>query len=70
MHEQWLTTKDAAKLVGYHVERIRELVREGRIIARKFGPVWQVSRESLLTYTRSMEEHGEKRGRKSQKYSL
>ncbi len=38
--DEWLTTSDAARCSGYHVERIRELIREGKIDARKFGPVW------------------------------
>jgi excisionase family DNA binding protein len=50
--EIWLTTAQAAKESGYHVERIRELIREGKITARKFGPVWAVNRESLLVYVR------------------
>jgi excisionase family DNA binding protein len=60
--EDWLTTSNAAQLSGYHVERIRELIREGKVKARKFGPVWAVSRESLLTYVRKMEVIGGKRG--------
>ena len=60
--EEWLTTADAARVTGYHVERIRELIREGKITARKFGPVWAVNRESLLAYVRQMEGAGVKRG--------
>jgi excisionase family DNA binding protein len=60
----WLTVKEAAKLSGYHPEHLRELIREGIILARKFGPVWAVSRESLLAYVRKMQESGEKRGPK------
>lgn len=43
--QSWLTTAEAAKESGYHVEQIRELIREGKVVARKFGPVWAVSRE-------------------------
>jgi excisionase family DNA binding protein len=60
----WLTVKEAAKLSGYHPEHLRELIREGIILACKFGPVWAVSRESLLAYVRKMQESGEKRGPK------
>ena len=61
----WLTTAEAAQLVGYHVERIRELVRDGKIQGRKFGPVWAVNRQSLLDYIREIGHQGRKRGRKS-----
>ncbi len=61
---EWLTINDAAKLVDYHPVRLRELVRAGKIEARKFGPVWAVNRESLLNFVRSQAEHGEKRGPK------
>jgi excisionase family DNA binding protein len=64
MDEKWLTTKDAARLVGYHIERIRELLREEKIVGRKFGPVWQVERDSLLTYVQQIETQGSKTGPK------
>lgn len=60
----WLTVNEAAKLSGYHPERIRELIRDNKIVAQKFSIVWQVSRESLLSYVSTMQKLGEKRGRK------
>ncbi len=61
---EWLTVNDAAKLSGYHPESIRELIRQGKIKARKFSIVYQVNRESLLAYIAKAKETGEKRGRK------
>jgi hypothetical protein len=61
---EWITTADAADISKYHPEHIRRLVREGRIDARKFGPVWQVSLKSLNSYLMSVEEKGGKRGPK------
>ena len=52
MAERWITTREAAQIAGYHPERIRELLREGKVRARKFGLVWQVHRLSLLGYRR------------------
>lgn len=60
----WITTKAAAELSGYHAERVRELLREGKVIGRKFGPIWQVNSASLLAYLREMQELGERRGPK------
>ncbi len=61
---EWLTVNDAAKLSGYHPESIRELIRQGKIEARKFSIVYQVNRESLLAYIANAKATGEKRGRK------
>ncbi len=63
--EKWLTTQQAAELAGYHPERIRELVRSGKVEARKFGPVWQIDRVSLLAYVRNAAKQGKKRGPKT-----
>ena len=62
--ERWLTTQQAAELGGYHPNYIRRLIREGEVKARKFGPVWQVDRASLLAYVRKVERAGAKRGPK------
>jgi excisionase family DNA binding protein len=60
----WLTVSEAAKLSGYHPERIRELIRDNKIVAQKFSIVWQVNRESLQAYLSKMQKIGKKRGRK------
>jgi len=62
--DDWLTTEQAAKLVRYHPEHIRELAREGRVKARKFGPVWMIDRASLLAYVEEIGAAGQRRGRK------
>lgn len=63
----WLTVNEAARLTGYHPETIRELIRQGRITARKIAIVWLVNRESLLSYQAQAQSSGEKRGRKPSK---
>ena len=60
----WLTVREAAKLSGYNADHLRELIRDGKIKARKFSIVWMVSRESLLAYLAKSQAMGEKRGRK------
>ncbi len=57
----WITTQEATELSGYHPERIRELVRAGKINARKFGPTWQVSKRSLLAYLQQAQKSNDKR---------
>jgi hypothetical protein len=65
MVEDWLTTSEAAKISNYHPERVRELLREGKVIGKKFGPIWQVSKTSLLEYLDKMEKRGKRRGPKA-----
>ena len=48
--DEWLTVQDAAKLSGYHAEYVRLLIRQGKLTAKKFGPVWAISKHSLLAY--------------------
>lgn len=61
MSETWLTTQEAADFSGYHVNYIRQIIRAKKIKARKFGPVWQVSKESLQTYLQTAEKSDDKR---------
>ena len=64
MVDDWITTREAAKLSGYNAEHIREMIRKGRIKGRKYFVVWQVSKSSFLSYLRMQERRGEKRGPK------
>jgi hypothetical protein len=64
MAEDWITTTEAAKISNYHPERIRELLREGKVEGRKFGPIWQVSKSSMRRYIKKMENLGKRRGPK------
>ena len=61
---EWITTKQAAELSGYHADHVRELLRAGKVEGRKFGEVWQIDRGSLLAYIRIVEKIGAKRGPK------
>ncbi len=59
--DDWLTIQEAASLTGYHAEYLRTLTREGKIIARKFGPVWAINKSSLLTYLKTAEKSPDRR---------
>jgi excisionase family DNA binding protein len=59
--DDWITTQEAAELSGYHPTYLRLLIREGHIPARKFGPLWQVSRKGLQDYLKAAEQSGDKR---------
>jgi len=58
---EWISISEAAKLSGYHPEYIRRLIRDGEIVAKKFSIVWQVSRESLVTYVENAKLKDDKR---------
>ena len=64
MAEEWLTVQQAAELSGYHPNYIRQIIRTGKVKARKFATVWQVSRTELIAYTRKTKKLGAKRGPK------
>ena len=62
--DDWLTTYDAARVSGYNPDYIRQLIRSNKVVGRKWGPSWQVSRHSLVTYIKHAEKQGERRGAK------
>ena len=62
--EDWLTTYEAVRISGYELDYIRKLIRANKIVGRKWGQSWQVSRVSLLEFLKSREQQGQKRGRK------
>ena len=62
--EDWLTTYEAADISGYELDYIRKLIRAQKLLGRKWGQSWQVSRQSLTEFINEREKQGEKRGRK------
>ena len=61
----YITTAEAAQQTGYTDAYIRELIKSGKVDAKKYGRSWMVSRASLLAHKRKSEKLGAKRGRKS-----
>jgi excisionase family DNA binding protein len=62
---EWLTTKQAAEMIGYNAEYIRKLAQSGRIPAQKLGRDWVIQRADLLAHVRSVGKKGHKRGPKT-----
>lgn len=61
-----ITTSEAAEITGYHINYIRQLIKVGKVDAQKFGPIWQVSRSSLLSYmSKAQESDDSRRGPKT-----
>ena len=61
MTDDWITTKEAIELSGYHPDHLRRLIRAGEVEAKKFGIVWQVNRKSLLDYLEEASQSPDKR---------
>ena len=59
--DEWLTIQQASKVSGYHAEYLRIIVRAGKVVAHKFGPVWAISKKSLLSYLKTAEKTGDRR---------
>ncbi len=43
-----ITTKEAADKLGVKVRQIQNLIKQGRLPARKFGRDWVINEEDLL----------------------
>ena len=59
--DDWITTKEAVEISGYHPVYLYELLRSKQIKARKFGPVWQISRSGLNAFMKASKESKDKR---------
>ena len=64
MSDEWITVREASQISGYNKEHLTRLIREGKIKAKKFSIVWQVSRKSIQAYIEKAEKLGNKRGPK------
>jgi excisionase family DNA binding protein len=64
LFDDWLTTEEAAKMSGYHIEYVRRLARSGIVTARKWGHEWMVDRQSFQEYLASEKKPGPKPGSK------
>lgn len=46
----YMTTNEAAEQLGYHVEHVRRMIREGDIKGQKVGNMWFVFKPSVSEY--------------------
>ena len=53
---QWITTTEAARLSGYTLDHIRDLIKNKRVKGQLWGRQWQVDRRSLLAYLEGKRE--------------
>lgn len=50
VRQEAFSTVEAAKIIGLHPERLRQLVRAGELPAARMGKSWRISRVALETY--------------------
>ena len=50
--EEWVTVKEASRIMRMTDRWVRELINKGELEARKLGNMWLVSRESIYEYLR------------------
>ena len=58
---EWITTAEAAELTGYSPHYVRRLMRNDRVMAKKWGNSWMINKRSLLSYKQRMNELGRAR---------
>lgn len=58
MMTDFLTTREAADLVGLKEDYVRDLAREGRILAERKANRYWVERGSILEYAERMKDLG------------
>ena len=48
----FVTTEEAARMLKFHVEHVRRLLREGDLQGAKMGTAWLVLKKSVEEYIR------------------
>ena len=51
----FVTTEEAARILQFHVEHVRRLLREGDLKGEKIGTAWLVLKKSVEDYIKETE---------------
>ena len=54
----YMSTEEAARKLGFHIDHVRRLLREGDLEGVKVGITWLVSRKSVDAYLKETEGLG------------
>ncbi len=57
---EWITSRQAAELIGVTTDHVAYLVRQGALSALRFGRVWMISRASAFAYAEMERRPGPK----------
>ena len=58
------TVAEAAERTGYNPDYLKRLIRNGKIEAEKFGPMYLIRTESLNAYIANLKPHDGRTGPK------
>ena len=53
-----LTAQDAAKMLGYHVNHVYRLLRDGALKGEQFNRVWIIPRSEIARVKQMQNDHG------------
>lgn len=51
----YLTTREVAEALGYHVKSVHRIIKDGKLRADKKSGVWLIPREALEEYQATIE---------------
>jgi len=60
MAEEWITTQEAAEIIGVSIKQVSYLLLKGHIKGKKFGRFWMVDKQSTEEYAASNRKPGPK----------
>lgn len=58
--QQWITTKEAAEIIGVSLKHVTYLLRTGKVKGKKFGYFWMVDMASAEAYASADRKPGPK----------
>ena len=58
---EWIDVRQASEESGYTADYLRQLMRDGKIDAKKRGTMWWIDPGSLRAYLEMVEEMGSKK---------
>jgi DNA (cytosine-5)-methyltransferase 1 len=63
--EEYVTTEEAAEILGYSPKYIRRMLRNGKLPAEKVGRLWLIHRDTVREYqeaVKGMDKNDPRRG--------
>ncbi len=56
MEKEFMTTNEAAELLGFHPSSIHKMIKSGKLQGERFGRDWMVYRQSVEDYLKRFGE--------------
>lgn len=58
MTNEKLTAEEAARELGYHINHVYRLLKEGRMKGERFSGVWAIDRQEVERIKAQQDDHG------------